>query len=69
MFCCLPHPAYIFLQKMEELSKEVNMPLLKGANESVDKQAAKIVKEYGEKKLQEIAKLNFKNTEKLQQHL
>ena len=60
---------YIFLQKMDELSKEVNMPLLKGANESVDKQAAKIVKEYGEKKLQEIAKLNFKNTEKLQQYL
>ena len=54
---------------MEELSKEVNMTLLKGANESVDKQAAKIVKEYGEKKLQEIAKLNFKNTEKLQQYL
>ena len=60
---------YIFLQKMEELSKEVNMPLLKGAGENVDKQAAKIVNDYGKEKLQEIAKLNFKNTEKLQQYL
>ena len=54
---------------MEELSKEVNMPLLKGAGENVDKQAAKIVNDYGKEKLQEIAKLNFKNTEKLQQYL
>ena len=60
---------YIFLQKMDELSKEIGMPLLKGASERVDKEAAKIVYTFGEEKLTEIAKLNFKNTEKLQKYL
>ncbi len=60
---------YIFLQKMAELSQEIGMTLLKGAGEEVDKQAAKIVNTHGKDKLKEIAKLNFKNTEKLQQYL
>jgi len=60
---------YIFLKKMKELSEEFNRPILKGAGEDVDKLAAQIVKEYGHEKLEEIAKLNFKNTEKLKQYL
>ncbi len=60
---------YIFLLQMDELSKEFSTPLLKGAGEDVDKLAAKIVQTYGREKLEEIAKLNFKNTEKLNQYL
>ena len=41
------------------------MPLLTGAGENVDKQGLEIVKKYGLKKLNDIAKLNFKNTEKI----
>ena len=60
---------YIFLLQMDELSKELSTPLLKGAGEDVDKLASKIVQTYGMEKLEEIAKLNFKNTEKLKQYL
>lgn len=56
---------YIFLQEMEKLSKEVNMILPKGASSLVDDTAKKIVDTYGFEKLESIAKLNFKNTEKL----
>lgn len=60
---------YIFLKKMDELSDDLHLPLLKGAGVEVDKQAAEIVKTYGEEKLNHIAKLNFKNTEKLKDYL
>jgi len=60
---------YIFLKKMDELSEELKTPILKGAGVDVDKLAAEIVKKYGEEKLTEIAKLNFKNTEKLKEYL
>lgn len=60
---------YIFLQKMDELSDELHIPILKGASEEVDKLAAEIVKKYGEEKLESIAKLNFRNTEKLKKYL
>ena len=60
---------YIFLAKMDELSKELGVTILKGAGEDVDKLAATIVKKYGEEKLNEVAKLNFKNTEKLPNYL
>ena len=41
------------------------MVLPKGANPMVDEAGALIVKKYGKDKLKEIAKLNFKNTEKI----
>lgn len=56
---------YIFLMKMDELSKELNMSIPKGANDIVDQVGKEIVKKYGMQKLSEIAKLNFKNTEKI----
>ena len=56
---------YIFLSEMNKLSKELNMELPKGASPAVDEAAKKIVAIYGEEKLKEIAKLNFKNTEKI----
>ena len=56
---------YIFLQEMNKLSKEINMFLPKGASPIVDETAKKIVDIYGFDKLNNIAKLNFKNTEKI----
>ena len=50
---------------MDEMSKELGFNLLKGASEAVDEQAVLIVKKYGFDKLKDIAKLNFKNTEKI----
>lgn len=56
---------YIFLKEMNKLSKELGILLPKGANPIVDETAKKIVTMYGKEKLTSIAKLNFKNTEKI----
>ena len=56
---------YIFLKKMAEMEKELGMPLPKGAGDQVDEAAQKIIDKYGFDKLKSIAKLSFKNTEKL----
>lgn len=56
---------YVFLKKMDELSNSLGVVLPKGAGKNVDEVAQKIVDEFGFEKLSEIAKLNFKNTEKL----
>ena len=56
---------YIFIKEFDKLSKELNMELPKGAGTNVDDTAKKIVDKYGFEKLKEIAKLNFKNTEKI----
>lgn len=60
---------YIFLMKMDELSKEVGFDIPKGANELVDAVGVKIVNKYGFQKLESIAKLNFKNTLKIKESL
>lgn len=56
---------YIFLKEMNSLSKDIGMTLPKGAGPMVDEAAKKIVEKYGKEKLNEIAKLNFKNTDKI----
>ena len=50
---------------MKELSKTVNVDLLKGASSSVDRQAVGLIKSYGFNVLHDIAKLKFANTEKI----
>ena len=50
---------------MNKLSKELGVTLPKGANPKVDEIAKSIVKKYGKEKLNEIAKLNFKNTDRI----
>ena len=50
---------------MEKLTKEMNINIPKGAGANVDEVGVKIVKQYGINKLNELAKLNFKNTEKI----
>lgn len=56
---------YVFLQEMYKLEKELDLPLPLGANSIVDKAGIKIVSIYGKEKLSSIAKLNFKNTDKI----
>lgn len=56
---------YIFLKEMNKLSKELGILLPKGANPKVDEIGKTIVEKYGIKKLESIAKLNFKNTTKI----
>lgn len=56
---------YIFLREMNKLSKELGITLPKGANPMVDEVGKQIVSKYGVDKLNDIAKLNFKNTDKI----
>jgi len=56
---------YIFINEFDKLSESVDEFLPKGASDKVDLVGANIVKKYGFDKLSEIAKLNFKNTEKI----
>lgn len=56
---------YIFLKEMDKISKDIGIDLPKGASDIVDTVGKEIVKKYGQSKLTEIAKLNFKNTEKI----
>ncbi len=60
---------YIFIKEMEKLTKEMNINIPKGAGTNVDEVGVKIVKQYGINKLNELAKLNFKNTEKIKEFL
>ncbi len=56
---------YLFLKEMDKLSDSIHIPLPKGAGSEVDQIGEEIVEKYGEEKLKEIAKLNFKNTQKI----
>lgn len=56
---------YIFLKEMDKLSNELGIILPKGANPMVDEVGKKIVSKYGKSKLNLVAKLNFKNTDKI----
>lgn len=58
---------FIFINEFDKLSKSLNINLPKGASTIVDEIGKKIVNEYGFDKLKEIAKLNFKNTEKIKE--
>jgi ribonuclease HIII len=56
---------YIFLKEIEQMSNELGSFIPKGAGTLVDDFGKKIVDKYGKEKLRDIAKLNFKNTEKI----
>ncbi len=60
---------YIFLKEMDKMSDSIHMPIPKGAGEGVDKIASEIVEKYGFDKLNELVKINFKNTEKIKNKL
>ena len=59
---------YIFIKEFDKLSESVDMFLPKGASNLVDEAGIEIVKKYGKDKLNEVAKLNFKNTDKILQN-
>jgi len=56
---------YIFLQEIDKMSASVGIDIPKGASDLVDNVGREIVKKFGASKLSEIAKMNFKNTEKI----
>ncbi len=56
---------YVFLKQFDKLGESIDTFLIKGASDKVDELGVKIVKKYGFDKLKEVAKLNFKNTEKI----
>lgn len=56
---------YTFLKYMDEMNKAYNFEFPKGANELVDQKAQEFVKKYGQDKLYKVAKVHFKNTEKI----
>lgn len=53
---------YIFLGEMDKISKLIGETVPKGAGPLVDEFGKKIVNKYGNDKLDEVAKLSFKNT-------
>lgn len=56
---------YIFIKEMEKISKMIGKQVPKGAGVLVDEFGKALVKEQGKDILNKIAKLNFKNTEKI----
>ena len=56
---------YIFLKECEEMGNKLGSFVPKGAGVMVDEYGKKIVNKYGKDILKEVAKLNFKNTEKI----
>lgn len=56
---------YLFLKEIEKMGNELGAFIPKGASTIVDEFGKKIVNKYGTDKLKSIAKLNFKNTEKI----
>ena len=56
---------YLFLKEFDKLSDSIHIPLPKGAGKDVDTIGEEVVEKYGEDKLKEIAKINFKNTDRI----
>ena len=56
---------YHFLEKMEEMGKKYQTEVPLGASEKVDAFAKAFVKKHGAEELEKVAKLNFKNAERL----
>ena len=56
---------YIFLNEMEKLGKSIDKVLPLGASTVVDEAGKDIVNKHGKDILNKIAKINFKNTEKI----
>ena len=56
---------YIFLREFDKICDSIHIPLPKGASTDVDKIGEEVVEKFGEDKLKEIAKLNFRNTQRI----
>ena len=60
---------YAFLKSMDQLSQQVGLTLPKGASELVDQTGVMLVNKHGFKILDKVAKVHFKNTEKIKELL
>lgn len=60
---------YIFLKEIEKLSSKLGMDIPKGAGPTVDAAGIEIAKKFGFDKLYEVAKMNFKNKDKIKDGL
>ena len=58
---------FVFLKEFDKLGEKLGVSLIKGASDKVDELGLKIINKYGFDKLKDIAKLNFKNTDKIKQ--
>ncbi len=56
---------YIFIKEFDKICDDLSLPLVKGASKDVDKIGEELVEKYGKEKLNEVAKVNFKNTERI----
>ena len=56
---------YLFLKEFDKICDAIHIPLPKGAGKDVDEIGEEVVEKYGEEKLKEIAKVNFKNTDRI----
>ena len=56
---------YLFLKEFDKICDEIHIPLPKGAGKDVDSIGEEVVEKYGKEKLKEIAKFNFKNTDRI----
>lgn len=60
---------FIFIKEFDKLGKSLGLILPKGASNYVDEVGVTIAKKYGFDKLKEVAKLNFKNTDKIREKI
>lgn len=60
---------YVFLREMYKISNDLGKEIPKGAGANVDAFASELIKEKGYDILEKIAKLNFKNTQKINKNV
>lgn len=56
---------YAFLKSMDAMEEQYGMKFQKGAGSAVDRCAEQFIEKYGPGKLGDVAKLHFKNTERI----
>jgi ribonuclease HIII len=56
---------YLFIKEMDKMSKELNIVLPLGSSYLADDVGKELVKKYSNDILNKVAKINFKNTEKI----
>lgn len=56
---------YLFLKEFDKICDDLSLPLVKGAGSEVDRIGEELVEKYGKEKLEEVAKLNFANTQRI----
>ena len=60
---------YTFLMELDKLGEKYDMFLPKGASNLVDEFGANFVKNFGFEELEKVAKMNFKNVEKIKNNI